>query len=71
MTLGILSMTFNDLTSLKRVSSEINTSKSETDPKLATKCYPRLNRGAGIDIMPRNRYTLSHAPNSKENLFFS
>ena len=28
--------------------------------KLATKCPPRLNRGAGIDIMPRNRYTLRH-----------
>ena len=35
MTLGILSMTFNDLTSLKRVSSEINSSKSETDPPYA------------------------------------
>ena len=23
--------------------------------KLATKCHPRLHRGAGIDIMPRNR----------------
>ena len=32
MTLGILSMTFNDLTSLNRAKSEINTSKSETAP---------------------------------------
>ena len=33
MTLGILSLTFNDLISLNRAKSEINTSKSETDPR--------------------------------------
>ena len=33
MTLGIPSLTFNDLTSLNRAKSEINTSKSETDPR--------------------------------------
>ena len=32
MTLRILSLTFNDLTSLNRAKPEINTSKSETDP---------------------------------------
>ncbi len=43
MTLGILSMTFNDLTSLKRVKPEINTSKSETDPE---------NMGPGKNTLP-------------------
>ena len=28
--------------------------------KLATKCHPRLNRREGIDIMPRNRYSLGY-----------
>ena len=28
--------------------------------KRSTKCHPRLNRGAGIDIMPRNRYSRSY-----------
>ncbi len=32
MTLSILSLTFNGLTSLNRAKPEINTSKSETDP---------------------------------------
>ncbi len=32
MTPSILSLTFNDLTSLSRAKPEINTSKSETDP---------------------------------------
>ncbi len=34
MTLSILSLTFNGLTSLNRAKPEINTSKSETDPLL-------------------------------------
>ncbi len=33
MTLSILSLTFNDLTLLNRGNPEINTGKSETDPK--------------------------------------
>ena len=33
MTLRILSLTFNDLTLLNRGNPEINTGKSETDPK--------------------------------------
>ena len=33
MTPSILSLTFNDLTSLNRANPEINTSKSETDPR--------------------------------------
>ena len=35
MTPSILSLTFNDLTSLSRAKPEINTSKSETDPRPA------------------------------------
>ena len=34
MTPSILSLTFNDLTSLNRAKPEINTSKSKTDPPL-------------------------------------
>ena len=34
MTPSILGLTFNDLTSLYRARPDINTSKSETDPKL-------------------------------------
>lgn len=37
MTPSILSLTFNDLTSLNRGKTEINTSKSKTEPHLCWK----------------------------------
>ena len=43
MTPSILSVTFNDLTSLNRAKQEINTGKSETAPVLGTKVTLGLN----------------------------
>lgn len=53
MTPSILSLTFNGLTSLNRAKPEINTSKSETDPKNLQKNHFML------DMSEKNAYYVS------------
>ena len=62
MTPRILSLTFNGLTLLKRSKTEINTSKSETDPKNLQKNHFMLDMSEKMHTMsPARRSKLSEA----------